>query len=87
MPPGLPGEIVPALEDLWPRHRAGTSEPREVKAGVFGLIDDSHPSTTQLFEDAVVRDGLADHWAEMLGPAQRQVNEARGMVESQCQLT
>jgi len=34
------------------------------QAGVLSLIDHAHPAATYLFEDAVVRNGLADHWAE-----------------------
>jgi hypothetical protein len=41
------------------------------------LIDDSH-SATQLFDDAVMRDGLADHADAMLGALQWEVNEMRG---------
>jgi hypothetical protein len=33
-----------------------------VKPGILGLIDDTHPATTQLFQDAVVRNGLAEEW-------------------------
>ena len=32
-----------------------------VQAGVLGLIDHAHPAATYLFENAVVRNGLADH--------------------------
>jgi hypothetical protein len=32
-----------------------------VELGVLGLVDDTHPTATQLFKDAIVRDGLADH--------------------------
>jgi hypothetical protein len=28
---------------------------------VFSLVDHTHPATTELLNDAVVRDGLADH--------------------------
>ena len=38
-----------------------------MEASVFGLVDDAHPATTQLLEDAVVRDVLHDHCGEMLG--------------------
>ena len=35
-----------------------------IEASVFGFVNDTHAATTQLFDDAVVRDGLADHlWA------------------------
>ena len=33
--------------------------------GVFGLVDHAHAAAAQFFDDAVVRDGLADH---ELGP-------------------
>jgi hypothetical protein len=32
-----------------------------VQARVLGLIDDAHAATAEFLEDAVVRDGLADH--------------------------
>ena len=32
-----------------------------IEPGVFGFVDDAHAATAQLFDDAVVRDGLADH--------------------------
>jgi len=32
-----------------------------VELGVLGLIHHAHPAATELFEDAVVRDGLANH--------------------------
>jgi hypothetical protein len=31
------------------------------KAGVLGLVHNPHAAATELFNDAVVRDGLADH--------------------------
>jgi hypothetical protein len=37
-----------------------------VQARVLGLVNHSHAAAAQLFEDAIVRDGLADH-CEMLG--------------------
>jgi hypothetical protein len=36
--------------------RDGTSQAR-----VFGPVDDAHAALTQLFQDVIVRDGLADH--------------------------
>jgi hypothetical protein len=35
---------------------------------VLSLIDNTHATTTQLVQDAVVRDGLADHWSRILRP-------------------
>src|SRR5437899_2563160 len=37
---------------------------------VFGLVDDSHTAAAQLLDDAVMRDGLADHVDAMLGALQ-----------------
>jgi hypothetical protein len=34
---------------------------KSVQPGVFSLVNDAHPAAPQLFDDAVVRDGLADH--------------------------
>src|SRR6202034_1248927 len=48
---------------------------KAVQAEVFSLVDHTHPAATELFDDAVMRDGLANHWAEILGPGLRQVNE------------
>src|SRR5664279_3495845 len=31
---------------------------------VFGLVDNPHPATAQLLDNAVMRDRLADHWRE-----------------------
>jgi hypothetical protein len=45
------------------------------KLGIFGLIDHTHPAAAELLNDPVVRDGLPDHWAEMLGLEIGQVNE------------
>ena len=52
-----------------------------MELSVLGFVDDAHAPATELFEDAVVRDGLANHgegtasWRDMLGRAPRQVNE------------
>jgi hypothetical protein len=46
---------------------------------ILGLVDDSHSSTTEPLDDAVVRDRLADHWAEMLGLDFGQVNKDGGI--------
>ena len=37
-----------------------------VQPRVLGLIDHAHPAAAQLLDDAVVRDGLADHWPRIL---------------------
>ena len=50
------------------------------KFGVLGFVDDTHPAAAQLLNDAVVRDGFADHgWRRtqgaMLGMRRGRVNE------------
>ena len=45
---------------------------------VFGLVNYTHPAATELLDDAVVRNGLADHGdAAMLWPKPVAVNESR----------
>ena len=34
---------------------------------IFGFVDHTHPTATELFDDAVVRDGLPEHWRESYG--------------------
>ena len=36
-----------------------------VKADLLGLVDHSHAAATELFDDAIVRNGLADHLKPM----------------------
>src|SRR5215471_10254703 len=43
--------------------------------GIFGLVDDAHPTAAKFFDDAVMRDGSPGHWAEILGLETTQVNE------------
>jgi hypothetical protein len=38
-----------------------------LKARVPGLVDHTHPTTTELLDDAVMRDGLAEHLQECYG--------------------
>jgi hypothetical protein len=57
---------------------------KAAQPGVFGLIYDTHPAAAQLFDDPVVRDGLANHelrsncGAAILGGQQGQVNAPAG---------
>jgi hypothetical protein len=45
------------------------------KLSVLGLVHHTHPATADLLDDAVVRDGQPNHWAEILGLGLAQVNE------------
>jgi len=42
---------------------------------ILGFINHTHPASAQLLDDAVVRNRLPDHWAEILGLEVGQVNE------------
>ena len=44
---------------------------------VFGLVDHAHSAAAQFLDNAVMGDGLADHWRRILGPKTGQVNETR----------
>jgi hypothetical protein len=50
---------------------------KTVQLHIFGLVDHTHAAAAQLLDDAVVRDGLPDHCAEILGLEVGQVNEWR----------
>jgi hypothetical protein len=41
-------------------------EPAELY--VLGFVDHTHAAAAQFLDDAVVRDGLADHWSRILRP-------------------
>ncbi len=45
---------------------------------VFGLVDNTHPAAAELLDDAVVRDGLADHLGQILRGCNVQVNQGSG---------
>ena len=53
---------------------ARTSGRRKTEVGVLSFVY-THSAATDSLDDAIVRDGLPDHWAEMLGLGVRQVNE------------
>ena len=48
-----------------------------MESGVLSLVDDTHATATELLDDPIVRDGLADHWRGILLRPQMQVNESR----------
>ena len=40
---------------------------KATEVGILGLVHHTHPTAPKLFDDAVMRDDLADHRAEILG--------------------
>ena len=46
-----------------------------VQPCVLGFVDDAHAAATEFLDNAVVRDGLANHERRMLGGGEGQVNE------------
>ena len=54
-----------------------------MQPGVLGLMDHPHPATAELFNDAIMRDGFADHIADaMVGGLLGQVNESKALRNS-----
>jgi hypothetical protein len=49
--------------------------------GVFGLVNHAHAATTQLFDDVVMRNGLADHPVAMLGKV-AQASQSNGVINA-----
>jgi hypothetical protein len=66
---------------------------KPAKPGVLGFVDDAHPTTTELFDDAVVRESLAEervgvcHVLHMLGWGQEtsQRREANERLDIACE--
>ena len=55
-----------------------------MQPGVFGFVDDTHAPATDLLDNAVVRDGPADHWRTMLlvvKPASQRKHEVGGAAQ------
>jgi hypothetical protein len=65
-PPGRIRVLYPFQRLRVLRHIVGQEfeSDKATKVGVLGLIDHAHPTAAELLHDAVVRDGLADHWRE-----------------------
>ena len=64
--PGLALEAVQGLRVLGNIFRQELQSDKAVQPGVFGLVNHAHAAATELLDDAVMRDGLADHWRTML---------------------
>lgn len=58
---GLALETLQPLAGPWLDPRAGISAPESAELRVFSSIHHTHPTTTELLEDPVVRDGRPDH--------------------------
>jgi hypothetical protein len=76
---GFPAESLQGLRVLGDVVRKEFQSDEAPKVGVLSFVNDTHPAAAELLDDTVVRDGLANHWAEILGPGLGQVNE-RGDV-------
>ena len=46
-----------------------------MKTGIFRLVNHPHTTTAKFLDDSIMRDGLPDHWADMLGAEDVEVNE------------
>jgi len=77
-----------AFEGLWVLGEVIGKELQSNEAAelrILGFVDNTHSAATELFEDAVVRDGLPDkrvgirHSAAILGCDLEQVNESEGL--------
>ena len=55
-----------------------------MQARVFSFVDDSHSASAELFEDAVVRNCLPDHWCRILRVCSWQVNGAYKVLLNKC---
>jgi hypothetical protein len=56
-----------------------------VKASVFRFVHDTHAATAKFFDDAVVRNGLANHRPESYVDETLEVNQSRQFVMSRYQ--
>ena len=63
---GFAAETLERLAVLGDVFREEFQGDEAIEAGVFGLVDDAHAAAAQLFNNAVVRDGLADHYWEIV---------------------
>src|SRR5208282_5754444 len=53
---------------------------KAVEGDVLGLVNHSHSAASEFLDDAVMRDGLSDHWRESYPHEARQVNGSKGSV-------
>ena len=74
---GFPAEAFQRLRILREALRQKLQGDKAAQLGVFRLVDDTHATATELLDDAVVRNGLADHWRGILRISSWQVNESQ----------
>ena len=72
---GFPPEAIQGLRILRNVVRKEFQSDEAPEVDVLGFVNNTHPAAAQLLDDVVVRDGLANHWAEILGLRLGQVNE------------
>ncbi len=59
---GFPAEAFQGLRVLGNVVRKEFQSDEASKIDVFGFIDHTHPPAAEFLDDAVMRDGLANHW-------------------------
>src|ERR1700674_3215366 len=52
---------------------------KAMQPSVLSFVNNTHPAATEFLDNAVVRDGSADHWRESYVCETGQVNESRGV--------
>ncbi len=81
--PRLSAEAFQGLRVFSHRVRQELQSDHAAEFEVFGLVDHTHPTATELLDDVVMRDGLPDHLARILRGEAGYVNESRA-VEQAC---
>jgi len=70
------------LEGLLLPHPGEIQGHKAMQLYVLGLVNHTHPPSTEFLDDAIVRNSLVDHGLRILRGADRQVNETqRGCIE------
>jgi hypothetical protein len=71
----FPAGSVQAIAGLWRRRQEGISARRSDEDGYLPPCKHPHTTTAKFLDDSIMRDGLPDHWADMLGAEDVEVNE------------
>ena len=64
---GPRGGSGPGLARYWRHRQEGIESDEASKIDVLGFVDHTHTAAAEFLDDAVVRDDLPHHWAEILG--------------------